>query len=207
LKESGVVPKILFLEADDAAIVRRQESARRPLPLQGDDTLLAGVRRERERLASLRSVADMVVDTSKMDVHQLARRVLDLVSESGDLLKLTVMSFGHKNGVPVDADVVLDVRFLPNPHWVPELRPQNGLSAAVSDYVLGQDDAEPYLRSAAELVRLSIPGFQRESKQHLTVALGCTGGKHRSVAMAVALAARLSDTVSVKVFHRDLGLE
>ena len=177
LAAQGVFPQILFLEASDEVIVRRQEHVRRPHPLQGDGPLLDGVHRERRMLASLRAAADMVVDTSGLNVHQLAERVAHSFNFStDDRLRLTLMSFGFKNGVPFDADVVLDVRFLPNPHWVAELRPLTGLQDEVSSYVLGQDEAEPWLEHVEGLLSVMAPGYLREGKRQATVAVGCTGG-------------------------------
>lgn len=209
LGRKGVLPQILFLEAADEVIVRRQESVRRPHPLQGEGPLLVGVRREREMLAVLRAAADMVVDTSSLNVHQLATRVsYAFNTEDERELRWTVMSFGFKNGLPIDADMVLDVRFLPNPHWVPDLRPQTGLSHAVSSYVLGFEEAKEYLDSLEQLLVTLTPGYVREGKRLATVAIGCTGGKHRSVAMAEELAGRLrKGGAAAFVVHRDLGLE
>lgn len=209
LGRAGVVPQILFLDADDAAIVRRQESVRRPLPLQGEGGLLDGADKERRLLASLRASADMVIDTSDLNVHQLSDRVAHAFGADDDVdILFTVMSFGFKNGIPIDADMVFDVRFLPNPHWVPDLRPQTGLSHAVSSYVLGQDGADEFLDHVADLLALVKPGYLREGKRLATIAVGCTGGKHRSTAMAEELARRLRDRgVSSQVFHRDLGKE
>ena len=154
LSAAGALPEILYLEASDDVIVRRQESVRRPHPLQGDGRLLDGITRERETLATLRAAADLVIDTSSLNVHQLASRVTHAYGgETEDRLRVTLISFGFKNGIPVDADMVLDVRFLPNPHWIPELRPQTGLSKPVSDYVLGQDGAQPFLEHFSELLR------------------------------------------------------
>ncbi len=209
LQAKGILPQILFIEASDAVIVRRQESVRRPHPLQGDGALLDGVRRERAMLATLRAAADMVVDTSEINVHQLANKVTYAfnATDAGEL-KLTLMSFGFKNGLPIDADMVLDVRFLPNPHWVPELRPQTGLSKAVSHYVLGQDAADAWLDAVLAMLDAVLPGYLTEGKRHATVAIGCTGGKHRSTAMTEELARRLREKgVAVHVSHRDLGLE
>ena len=209
LQAKGIWPQILFIEASDAVIVRRQESVRRPHPLQGDGALLDGIRRERDMLATLRAAADMVVDTSEINVHQLANKVTYAfnAAEAGEL-KLTLMSFGFKNGLPIDADMVLDVRFLPNPHWVPELRAQTGLSQAVSGYVLGQDAADAWLDAVVAMLDAVIPGYLAEGKRHATVAIGCTGGKHRSTAMTEELAHRLRERgVAVHVSHRDLGLE
>ncbi len=209
LGRAGVVPQILYLDASDEAIVRRQESVRRPLPLQGEGRILDGVQRERARLGSLRAVADVVIDTSDLNVHQLADRVTHTFGSPGDTdLRVTVMSFGFKNGIPLDADMVLDVRFLPNPHWIPELRPQTGLSQAVSSYVLGQPAAGPFLDQVEGLLLTIAPGYQREGKRLATIAVGCTGGKHRSTAMATEIASRLRERgISCDVLHRDLGLE
>lgn len=209
LNALGIWPQILFLEASDQVIVRRQEHVRRPHPLQGDGPLLEGVAKEREMLATLRAAADMVVDTSDLNVRQLASRVAHAFNTSDDReLRLTLMSFGFKNGVPIDADYVLDVRFLPNPHWVPELRPQTGLSKPVSGYVLGHEAAQEWLTSVQSMLATVMPGYEREGKRLATVAIGCTGGKHRSTSMAEELAARLRATgLGVHVVHRDLGLE
>ncbi len=209
LGKAGVVPQILFLDASDEVIVRRQESVRRPLPLQGSGRLLDGIRKERDMLAGMRASADLVIDTTAIHVHELASRVADAYSDTDETdLKLTLMSFGFKNGLPIDADVVLDVRFLPNPHWVPALRPQTGLAQAVSAYVLGQPDAEPFLDHVVDLVGLITPGYVREGKRHATLAIGCTGGKHRSTAIVEELARRLTSRGrSSHVVHRDLGRE
>ena len=209
LGQAGIVPQVLFLDASDDAIVRRQESVRRPLPLQGSGGLLDGLQKEREMLAGIRASADLVIDTSSINVHELAARVTQTYGGGDDLvLQLTLMSFGFKNGIPLDADMVFDVRFLPNPHWVPALRPQSGLSQPVSAYVLGQPDAEPFLAHAVALVELISPGYIREGKRNATIAIGCTGGKHRSTAIVEELARRLREGgVTTDVVHRDLGKE
>ena len=209
LARRGIRAQILFLEASDEIIVRRQESVRRPHPLQGDGRLLDGIRRERQMLSTLRAHADMVVDTSDLHVHQLASRVAYAFNASDEReLKWTLLSFGFKNGLPLDADMVLDVRFLPNPHWVPELRPQTGLSEPVSAYVLAQQPALDFLTRLEHLLDTMAPGYVDEGKRLATVAIGCTGGKHRSTAMTEELAARLRRRgQAVHVVHRDLGLE
>jgi UPF0042 nucleotide-binding protein len=209
LGRTGVVPQILFVDASDAAIVRRQESVRRPLPLQGSGGLLDGIQREREMLAGIRASADLVIDTSAINVHELAARVTQTYGDGAELvLQLTLMSFGFKNGIPLDADMVFDVRFLPNPHWVPALRPQSGLSQPVAAYVLGQPDAEPFLQHAVALVELITPGYVREGKRNATIAIGCTGGKHRSTAIVEELGRRLRERgVATDIVHRDLGKE
>ena len=194
LSATGTLPEILFLEAADDVIVRRQESVRRPHPLQGDGRLLDGITRERETLATLRAAADLVIDTSSLNVHQLAlpgdprvRRRAD-----DDQLRVTLLSFGFKNGIPVDADMVFDVRFLPNPHWIPELRPQTGLSKPVSDYVLrpgGRRGVPGHAcRSCCPWCRSDTSTRASDSPRS---RIGCTGGKHRSTAMAEEFARRL----------------
>jgi UPF0042 nucleotide-binding protein len=209
LTARGVLPAVLFLEASDEALVRRFESARRPHPLQGDNRVLDGLQREREALGALRARASYVVDTSALTVHQLGRRIrATMQPDDADGVRVLVMSFGFKYGIPVDADLVADLRFLPNPYWIPELRPQTGQDRPVAEYVLGQPAAGAFLERYDELLRLVLPGFATEGKRFLTVAVGCTGGKHRSVATAEALAARLRDAGQVAAtFHRDLGRE
>ena len=209
LTAAGTMPEILFLEASDEVIVRRQESVRRPLPLQGDGRLLDGINAERATLATLRAAADLVIDTSSLNVHQLSSRVTHAYGgESDDQLRVTLLSFGFKNGIPLDADMVLDVRFLPNPHWVPELRPQTGLSKPVSEYVLGQAGAEPFLQGLQQMFGTISVGYLREGKRFATIAIGCTGGKHRSTSVAEEFARRLrADGTPTTVLHRDLGRE
>ena len=209
LSAAGTLPEILFLEAADDIIVRRQESVRRPHPLQGDGRLLDGIHRERETLATLRAAADLVIDTSSLNVHQLNSRVINAYGGvDDDQLRVTLLSFGFKNGIPIDADMVFDVRFLPNPHWIPELRPQTGLSRPVSAYVLGQPGAEPFLNSVQDLLKVVGVGYVHEGKRFATIAIGCTGGKHRSTSMAEELARRLREAgTSTTVLHRDLGRE
>ena len=209
LDRRGVGHRLLFLDAVDEALVRRFESVRRPHPLQGDGRLLDGIARERELMSDLRASAEVVIDTSHLNVHQLAAKVVDAFGEdTGPALRVTVMSFGFKYGLPLDADHVADVRFLPNPFWVPELRPRTGLDAAVRDFVLGQDGAEAFLKGYASTLAPLLPGYARENKRYVTVAVGCTGGKHRSVAMAEALAGLLRGPgVHTATVHRDLGRE
>ncbi len=205
----GTDVRVLFLEAGDNELVRRFESSRRPHPLQGPGGILDGLSRERALLGDLRARADLVIDTSSLNVHDLRRKV-DAAFGGSDRVRLraTVMSFGFKYGIPVDADVVGDVRFLPNPFWVPELKELTGLDPDVSDYVTGQDEAREFLDRMAGMLDLVSDGYLREGKRYVTVAIGCTGGKHRSVAMAENLAARLvKHGVEVLVVHRDLGRE
>ncbi|MGH3315735.1 MAG: RNase adapter RapZ [Nocardioidaceae bacterium] len=209
MRESGVRPWVLYLEASDEVLVRRQEAARRPHPLQGGGRLLDGIAHEREMLRDLRGDADLIVDTSSLNVHQLAAKVLNAFSQEGEVaVRATVVSFGFKYGIPVDADLVVDMRFLPNPHWVPELRPHTGLEKEVRDYVLGHPDAKQFLDRYEELLRTLAAGYLREGKRYITVAVGCTGGKHRSIAMAEALAERMrANDIPTLVTHRDLGRE
>ena len=200
---------LLFLEAADDVLVRRQDAARRPHPLQGSGRLLDGLHRERVVLQSLRGTADVVIDTSTLNVHQLTAKVAEAFGTPESVrLKITVVSFGFKYGIPVDADLVADMRFLPNPHWVPELRPQNGRDAAVAEYVHSRPGAADFLTQYAALVETVGAGYLREGKRFMTIAVGCTGGKHRSVAMAEALSAELTERgYDARAEHRDLGRE
>lgn len=209
LRTVGTVPEILFVEASDETIVRRQESVRRPHPLQGDGRLLDGIARERTMLATLRAAADLVIDTSDLNVHQLSSRVVHAYGgPDNHALRVTCLSFGFKHGIPVDADLVVDVRFLPNPHWVPELRPQTGLSQPVSEYVLAQEGAITFLDRLESLLEVMAAGYIHEGKRFATVAIGCTGGKHRSTAMAEEFGRRLRAMgMATKVLHRDIGRE
>ncbi len=209
LRESGVQPSVLFLEASDDVLVRRQEAARRPHPLQQGGRLLDGISEEREILASLRGDADVLIDTTSINVHQLGAKIATAFGDpSSRTLRATIVSFGFKYGIPVDADLVADMRFLPNPFWVPELRPLTGLDEAVRSYVREQPDAVAFLDSYEGLLRTLTSGFVREGKRFVTIAIGCTGGKHRSVAMSEALGERLrTQQVPTLVMHRDLGRE
>ncbi|WP_205472378.1 RNase adapter RapZ [Nocardioides sp. SYSU D00038] len=200
---------LLFLEATDEVLVRRQEAARRPHPLQAGGRLLDGLQREREVLAGLRGAADLVIDTTALNVHQLTDRIAEAFgSPEAIRLKVSVVSFGFKYGIPVDADFVADMRFLPNPYWVPELRPGTGMDAAVADYVKRQPGAEEFLERYVELLRGVAAGYLREGKRFVQVAVGCTGGKHRSVAMSEEIARRLAaEGIETRAVHRDLGRE
>ncbi|WP_299558813.1 RNase adapter RapZ [uncultured Mycolicibacterium sp.] len=210
LATRNITPRVLFLDASDEVLVRRYEQNRRSHPLQGHQTLAEGIAAERALLAPVRAAADLVIDTSEMSVHALRAGIErafggDAVSHTS----ITVESFGYKYGLPMDADTVMDVRFLPNPHWVDALRPHTGQHPAVRDYVLGQPGAAEFLDTYHRLLGLVIDGYRREGKRYMTVAIGCTGGKHRSVAIAEALAARLAGDpdLTVHVLHRDLGRE
>jgi UPF0042 nucleotide-binding protein len=209
LRENTPV-RVLFLEATDAALVRRFEQVRRPHPLQGEGTLLDGIGEERQRMLAIREQSDLVIDTSDINIHQLATTISETFSNADTPgVQVTVLSFGFKYGLPTDADLVADMRFLPNPFWVPELRSLNGLDPAVRDFVLGQEGAGEFIDSYARALAPIFAGYQRENKRHATIAIGCTGGKHRSVAMAETLARVLREQpgVVVSVKHRDLGRE
>lgn len=202
--------RLLFLDATDAALVKRFEQVRRPHPLQGDGTTLDGIAAERERMAEIRAAADVVIDTSDLNIHQLATTITDkFAAEDAAGLRVTIESFGFKHGLPADADLVADCRFLPNPFWLPELKALNGLDSAVSEYVLAQPGAEEFVDAYTRAMVPVFAGFQRENKRHATIAMGCTGGKHRSVAIAEELATRLRSLpgVVVSVKHRDVGRE
>ncbi len=200
---------LLFLEATDDVLVRRQEAARRPHPLQAGGRLLDGLHRERQVLADLRSDADLVVDTSNLNVHQLTARVAEAFGAPDAMrLKITCTSFGFKYGIPVDADLVADMRFLPNPHWIPELRPMTGRDEAVAAYVTERPGAQQFLEQYVPVVQTVAEGYLREGKRFATIAIGCTGGKHRSVAMTEELASRLRALgFDATATHRDLGRE
>ena len=212
LGERGWRPRVVFVDASDESLVRRFDAVRRPHPLQGEGLLLDGIRRERRMLADLRSNADVVVDTSNYNVHQLSAKVDSLIETGVRVqLRLAVMSFGFKYGIPLDADIVLDLRFLPNPYWDPAMRPYTGKDAAVREFVLGQDLAGSFLDHTERMLRTAVTGYLAEGRRFVTVAVGCTGGKHRSVAIAEELTLRLGDLedagVQLTTFHRDLGRE
>jgi RNase adapter protein RapZ len=208
LADRGNSPRIIFLEAADTTLVGRFEGVRRPHPLQGDGRLVDGIAREREMLRDLRANADIVIDTTSLNVHELSDKVLQAFQEQGSGFRATFISFGYKYGLPVDSDLVVDCRFLPNPHWVPELRPKTGRDADVRDYVLAQRGAVEFLDRYMEVLDLVAEGYRREGKRYATIAVGCTGGKHRSVAMTEELARRLRERgVDTSVVHRDLGRE
>jgi UPF0042 nucleotide-binding protein len=209
LKERGFQPRVVFVDADDEVLIRRFESVRRSHPLQGDGRLADGIAAERKLLEEARDQADVIVDTSHLNINQLRRRVEEMFGgEDARRLRVTVLSFGFKYGLPPDADFVLDARFLPNPYWVPELREHTGREEDVSQYVLGQHGAVTFVETYARLINATAPGFEREGKRYLTVADGCTGGKHRSVAIAEELATRLRHArLAANAQHRDLGRE
>ena len=207
---SGIMVRVIFLEATDDVLVRRFESVRRPHPLQQDGTLLDGIGAERERMAPIRRLSDIVIDTSNLNVHQLATLVQERFSPADTArVHITVLSFGFKYGIPTDADMVADARFLPNPFWVPELKSLTGMDEEVKRFVLEQPGAEEFVERYLKVLEPVIAGYQRENKPHATIAIGCTGGKHRSIALANELARGIGALpgVAVSIKHRDLGRE
>jgi len=209
LRSAGLRPQIVYLEASDEVLVRRQEAARRPHPLISGGRLLDGFQRERELLRVLRGAADMVIDTTNLNVHQLAAKVSTTFADVTNAgLRATVVSFGFKYGIPVDAEMVADMRFLPNPHWVDDLRPLTGLDEPVRDFVRSQPAAEDFLDQYEKLLLTLTDAYVRENKRFLSIAIGCTGGKHRSVAISESLGERLrAHGIPSVVVHRDLGRE
>ena len=215
LADQGITRKILFVDAADDALVRRFESTRRPHPLQGSDRILVGISKERDRLREVRDSADLVIDSSALNIHQLEKKIADYFHEDSDTdLRVNILSFGYKYGIPVDADLVVDCRFISNPHWVPELRPLSGLDKPVSDAVLNSDNVQEFLDRYQALFETMATGFIAEGRKYLTLAIGCTGGKHRSVAVAVELVKRLTKhenlvkyKIEAQALHRDLGRE
>lgn len=202
--------RVLFLEAADSALVRRFEQVRRPHPLQGNGTILDGIAEERSLMEPLRELSDVVIDTTELNIHQLATSISEKFAEADAVgVQVTIMSFGFKYGLPADADMVADVRFLPNPFWIPALRAKTGLDEEVSDYVLAQNGAREFVDAYATALSPVLAGYQRENKRHATIAVGCTGGKHRSIAVAQELAALLRGFpgVAVSIKHRDFGRE
>jgi UPF0042 nucleotide-binding protein len=209
LATRGLRPRVVFLEASDEALVRRFDSVRRPHPLQEDGRVVDGIAAERQLLRGVRGAADLVLDTSALNVHELRARMRDYFgTPAAATPRLSVVSFGYKYGVPVDADLVADCRFLPNPRWVEALSPLTGQDERVRDYVLAAPGAQDFLDAYVRVLRVTLAGYKREGKQYVTLAVGCTGGKHRSVVMSEQIAARLADTgVGIGVMHRDLGRE
>jgi len=207
LRETGGRVRILFLEAGDEAIVRRFENTRRRHPLANTERVSENIERERTMLDGVKAQADVVVDTSELNVHQLRDRLLDLFARDAEApLQTSVVSFGYKHGLPLDVDLVFDCRFLPNPHWVDHLRPLTGLEAPVAEYVLAQPDTTEFLTRVDDLLGMLLPAYVKEGKSYLSVAVGCTGGTHRSVVIAEELAKALGRRGFVpRVSHRDLG--
>ncbi len=213
LKKSGANFRVAFLDASDQALVQRFESTRRPHPLQGKGRIVDGIAAEREKLQELLAQADVVIDTSNLNVHQLEKRTTEIFAQGlTQSVRVNVLSFGYKYGIPVDADLVLDCRFIPNPHWIPELRPLTGLDDKVKSNVLANAGVAEFVQSYVSVINQMLPGYMREGKKYLTVAIGCTGGRHRSVSVAREIAAQLDGerngfSVSAHASHRDVGRE
>jgi UPF0042 nucleotide-binding protein len=213
LKNSGANFRVAFLDASDQALVQRFESTRRPHPLQGEGRIVDGIAAEREKLQELLSQADVVIDTSNLNVHQLEKRTTEIFAQGlTQSVRVNVLSFGYKYGIPVDSDLVLDCRFIPNPHWIPELRPLTGLDDRVKSNVLANVGVSEFVHSYVSVINQMLPGYLREGKKYLTVAIGCTGGRHRSVSVAREIAAQLDGEregfkVSAHASHRDVGRE
>ena len=211
LKKNGFIYRLVFLDATDQALVQRFESTRRPHPLQGSDRIVDGIAREREKLDDLRAECDITIDTSNLNVHQLEKRIGEIFG-GGKIqgVRINVLSFGYKYGIPVDSDLVLDCRFIPNPHWIPELRSLTGLTTQVSEKVLGNTGVEEFVKNYVTLIASMIPGYMHEGKKYLTIAVGCTGGKHRSVAITQEISKQLNALdigLSAYPTHRDVGRE
>ena len=210
LRERGIEYRILFLEASDATLVRRFDQTRRKHPLARGERVIDGILEEREVMSPLRDQADVIIDTTNLNVHELRDKISSLFAEpepsSG--MAVNVISFGYKHGLPLDADIVVDCRFLPNPHWVEELRPLNGTNRKVRGYVLNSPETEPFLRQFRQMIGVMLPGFVKEGRHYLTIAVGCTGGKHRSVVIAEEIAKHLADKgFAPTIVHRDLEKE
>ncbi len=210
MKSGNIDVQVLFLEANDSTLIKRFEQVRRPHPLQGEGTISDGISLERARLLPLREQADFIVDSSDLNVYQLVSKIAEsFSSEQSNKLKLLIQSFGFKYGAPSDADLIADMRFIPNPYWNEELRPFNGEDKQVSDYVLNAEGAEDFISNYVAALAPVLQGFQRENRKRVSIGIGCTGGKHRSVATAIEIAKRLSELegVEVSIKHRDLGKE
>ena len=213
LKKSGTDFRVAFLDATDQALVQRFESTRRPHPLQGSGRIVDGIAAEREKLQELLAQADVVIDTSNLNVHQLEKRTAEIFAQGlTQSVRVNVLSFGYKYGIPVDADLVLDCRFIPNPHWIPELRPLSGLDEKVKSNVLANPGVGEFVNTYVSLIQQMLPGYLREGRKYLTVAIGCTGGRHRSVSVAREIAEKLDGdgagfSISAHASHRDVGRE
>lgn len=207
LRSAGHQLDLLFFDATDEALIRRFSETRRRHPVYESCSLPEGIRTERERLAALRQNATMVIDTSELNVHQLKEQVIRIIrgEQGGGLITLDLLSFGFRYGLPLDANIVMDVRFLPNPHFIPELRPHSGLEQQVKDFVLGQRETVQFLDHFTAMLRFLVPAYRNEGKSYLTVAIGCTGGRHRSVAVTGEIAATLEQQMlKIRVSHRDI---
>ena len=208
LRDADINLRMIFLEANDQSLVKRFEQVRRPHPLQGDGGLLDGINKEREKLVDIREAADVVIDSSDLNVHQLGTRILEEFGEDANQLQLIIQSFGFKYGTPADADMVFDARFLPNPHWNEKLRALTGNDPRVQQEVMSSELAQGFLKNMREMLENVFAGYRVENKRFVSIAIGCTGGKHRSVTLANQLADMLAgEELRVRVNHRDLGRE
>jgi UPF0042 nucleotide-binding protein len=206
LRQQGIQYEILFLEASDAVLVRRYKESRRQHPLEEDGSVLEAIRTERKRFQELRGAANVILDTTDMNVHDLKKNLNDIFQnkENGTYFSITFLSFGYKYGIPLDADLVMDVRFLPNPHYVDDLKNLTGLDSQIHEYLFSYEETGNILGRYCDLLIYLLPYYIKEGKTHLVVAIGCTGGQHRSVALTERLAAELSGNYKVQVHHRDL---
>jgi UPF0042 nucleotide-binding protein len=208
LKSMGAEVRVVFLDASDEVLVRRYEDTRRRHPLSDETSLASGIARERELLETVRGQADVIVDTSDLNVHRLRERLVALFGETSNGLQVSITSFGYKHGIPLDVDLVFDCRFLPNPHWVESLRPLTGSDPAVRNYVLGQDDTQRFIEHLTPLLEMLLPAYIAEGKAYCSIAFGCTGGKHRSVALSIEFARILSNLgFPAQIRHRDVNRE
>ena len=205
LREAGISLRVFYLDAKESALIRRYSETRRSHPLDDGCGLLAAIAQERETLAPLRELADDTLDTTAMSPHELRSFIATrLGTAEREMLRVAMLSFGFKYGIPLEADIVLDVRFLPNPYFEPSLRDRTGLEADVARYAMASPEAQDFLARAQSFLSFLVPQYQREGKRYLTVAIGCTGGRHRSVAVAAELASRLAPTVAIDTRHRDV---
>jgi UPF0042 nucleotide-binding protein len=199
--------RLVFLEADDDVLIRRFDATRRRHPFVAEDNVELSIRKERELMQPFRDRADLIIDTTDLSARDLRSRINSTFggTDPSTGLKTTVVSFGYKYGLPVDADIVLDVRFLPNPHWVPELRPLSGLDEEIRDFVLGQKGTTEFLTKTKELLAVLMPGYEEEGRHYLTIAIGCTGGRHRSVVLSQEICEFVSSSgYNAQLIHRDV---
>jgi UPF0042 nucleotide-binding protein len=211
LRETGARTRVLFLDAADEVLVRRFDETRRRHPVAESHRVSEGIARERELLEEIKGQADIVIDTSELNVHELRDRLREIIGEPADMpsgLQINVVSFGYKHGLPLDVDLVFDCRFLPNPHWIESLRPLPGTDAKVRRYVMKQEETQAFLEELSNLFELLLPAYVREGKSYLSIGVGCTGGRHRSVVIAAEIA-RLLERLGfpARVHHRDLERE
>ena len=205
LKKLGVDYKLIFLEAADETVVNRYQEMRRPHPLAADGNILDGLKEERKKLQAIKKLADYIIDTSRMNNYKLRAEINNILELGSSQMQVSIVSFGFKNGILLDADYVFDVRFIPNPYYIKDLMPQSGKDSAVKDYVFSFDDAKVFMNKIEDLIKFVVPRYIKEGRLQLTVGIGCTGGRHRSVALSEELKNRLSDEdIKIVVDHRDL---